>query len=91
MGTDTSKNPRGTGFYEPPPAKKKGGGYSPEPGLVDVWGTKGYVVILDYDGDKEIADPEHPNAKITASALIYSAGPDGDFSTWKDNVKSWGP
>lgn len=86
---DVSKNPRQIPFYEPPPFKKGGGGYSPTGGLVDVWGSKGYIIILDYDGDGQIADPEHPGSTISAAVLVYSAGPDLDSSTWKDNLKSW--
>ena len=33
----------------------------------------------DYDGPEE----------IRARALVWSAGPDGDYETWKDNVVSW--
>jgi hypothetical protein len=88
-GTDDSKNPRQIPFYDPPAAKKGGGGYTATGGLLDIWGSKGYIVILDYDGDGKIADPEHPGATINATVIVYSAGPDGDYSTWKDNVKSW--
>jgi hypothetical protein len=90
MATDTSKNPRGISFYEPP-VSKGGRGYTKERGLVDVWGAKGYVIIFDYDGDKKIIDPEHSGSTIAANVIVYSAGPDGDFNTWKDNVKSWEP
>lgn len=90
-GTDDSKNPRQITFYEPPAHKKNGGGYTKENGLVDIWGTKGYIILLDYDGDGKVADPEHPGATVNASASIYSAGPDQDYNTWKDNVKSWEP
>lgn len=33
----------------------------------------------DYDGPEE----------IRAKVLVWSAGPDGDYETWKDNVGSW--
>jgi hypothetical protein len=46
---------------------------------------------LDYDGDGKIADPVHPGATIAASVIVYSAGPDRDYHTWKDNEKSWEP
>lgn len=90
-GTDTKNNPRAIAFYEPPPTHTKGGGYTAAGGLVDIWGAKGYIIILDYDGDGKVPDPEHPGATISEPAIIYSAGPDGDYSTWKDNVTSWGP
>lgn len=91
MGTDAQNNPRGIGFYEPPQPNKSGGGYTSAGGLVDIWGAKGYIIIFDYDGDGMIADPELPGATLSERVIIYSAGPDGDFSTWGDNVKSWGP
>jgi type II secretory pathway pseudopilin PulG len=90
-GTDTKNNPRGIAFYEPPPTRTKGGGYTASGGLVDIWGARGYIIIFDYDGDGNISDPEHPGATISEPVIIYSAGPDGDFNTWKDNVTSWGP
>ena len=34
---------------------------------------------------KDYAGPE----EIRARALVWSAGPDGDYETWKDNVASW--
>jgi hypothetical protein len=49
------------------------------------------MIIFDYNGDGAIADPEHPGVKLSESILIYSAGRDLDFSTWKDNVTSWKP
>jgi type II secretory pathway pseudopilin PulG len=88
---DTLRNPRGISFYEPPPVHKSGGGYTAAGGLIDIWGAKGYIIILDYDGDGRVPDPEHPGALLSERIIIYSAGPDGDFSTWKDNVKSWKP
>lgn len=87
--TDVSKNPRQIPFYEPPPAKKIGAGYTTTGGLVDIWGTKGYIILLDYNGDGQITDPEDPELNIKAPVAVYSAGPDGDYSTWKDNEKSW--
>jgi hypothetical protein len=88
-GEDESKNPRKIPFYEPPAERKSGAGYSPEKGLADIWGTKGYIMILDYDGNGEISDLEHPGVIISASVIIYSAGSDGDYNTWDDNIKSW--
>lgn len=88
-GTDDSKNPRKIPFYEPPAAKQGAGGYTTTGGLVDIWDFKGYIILLDYDGDGKIADPEHPGATIPTFALVYSAGPDHEYSTWKDNVRSW--
>lgn len=86
---DTRNNPRGIDFYEAPVAKKGKAGYTEAGGLVDAWGFNGYIVIMDYDGDGLIADPEHPGSNISASAIIYCAGRDGDYTTWGDNIASW--
>jgi hypothetical protein len=88
-GEDESKNPRKIPFYDPPAGKKSGAGYTPENGLVDIWGTKGYIMILDYDGNGEISDPRHHGVMIASGVIIYSAGPDKDYDTWKDNLVSW--
>ncbi|QIF03174.1 hypothetical protein [Roseimicrobium sp. ORNL1] len=88
-GEDESKNPRNVPFFEPPARKKSGAGYTPENGLVDTWGTKGYVMILDYNSDGEISIPGHPGGRISSTVIIYSAGPDGDYNTWDDNITSW--
>lgn len=56
--------------------------------LWDPWGNH-YHVRLDTNHDNMIADPSGGDAPIPESILVWSAGPDGDFDTWKDNVKSW--
>jgi hypothetical protein len=85
----TIKNPRGIRFWDAPPAKhSSGAGYLAGLGLKDPWGTE-YQIILDYNNDGRISDPESSGGVITADVLIYSAGPDKDISTWKDNVRSW--
>ncbi len=65
------------------------------PSLYDPWG-KGYKLILDADFDGEIENPERSGgssnvpAKIRGKkAIMWGAGPDGDYDTWSDNVKSW--
>lgn len=88
-GLEELTNPRKIPFYEPPQGRKSGAGYTPENGLVDIWGTKGYIIILDYDGNGEISSPGHSGATISSSVIIYSAGPDKDYNTWKDNLMSW--
>ena len=59
-------------------------------GLVDPWGSA-YVILLDADSNGFILSPEStdPPSPIHRRALVYSAGKDGDPSTWSDNVTSW--
>ncbi|QIF03175.1 hypothetical protein [Roseimicrobium sp. ORNL1] len=89
VAKDTKKNPRQITFYEPPVEKDSGAGYNATKGLKDIWGSKGYIILLDYDGDGLIADPAHRGSKISGAVLVYSAGPDGDYTTWHDNITSW--
>ena len=89
LAEDEKQNPRQIRFWEPPPSKSRGGGYDSALGLVDPWGKTGYRVLLDENGDGKIADPENDLGEISGAVLIYSAGPDGDFKTWNDNVCSW--
>jgi hypothetical protein len=88
LGTHAANNPRHIRFWDPPPTKSSGAGFTPGLGLKDPWGTE-YHIILDYDGNSLILDPEGSGGTIKAPVLIYSAGPDKDFTTWKDNVCSW--
>lgn len=95
IGKDTAKNPRGVPFYEPPAAKKGGGGYSEADGLVDIWGTKGYTMVFDYDGDGQITSPysDGDDSKVSASVIVYCAGQDKKLdvgsSAKSDDLKSW--
>lgn len=56
--------------------------------LWDPWGNH-YRVRLDTNHDNLMADPSGGDAPIPESILIWSAGPDGDFATWRDNQKTW--
>jgi hypothetical protein len=69
------------------------------PTLTDPWG-RGYKVIMDGNCDGKIDDPEphgtdgsgatNPAQPIKGKkCIVYGAGPDGDFQTWRDNPKSW--
>jgi hypothetical protein len=82
-------NPRHIHFWEPPNSKTGGAGFTTASGLVDPWGSQPYRIILDYSKDGVIDDPEGILGPIKADVLLYSAGPDGDFATWNDNVCSW--
>ena len=89
LGKDTVTNPRVIAFVDFPPARASGAGYSASSGLRDPWGKNGYRILLDANGDGNIADPEGLVGDLKATIRIYSAGPDGDFATWADNVCSW--
>lgn len=89
LGKSTANNPRGITFVAFPPARASGAGYTPASGLRDPWGRNGYRILLDANGDNGITDPEGLISALPATILIYSAGPDGDFTTWADNVCSW--
>lgn len=89
LANDQTQNPRSIRFFDPPPAKSTGAGYSNSTGLIDPWGKGGYRILLDDNGDGTIPDPENRLGNLSGSVLIYSAGADGDFSTWEDNVCSW--
>lgn len=89
LGEDETQNTRKIRFWEPPPSKPSNAGYTAAGGLIDPWGRNGYRVLLDDNRDGHIADPENDLGKISGAVLLYSAGPDGDFATWEDNVCSW--
>jgi Tfp pilus assembly major pilin PilA len=90
LGEDAQQNPKKIRFWTPENTSSGiGAVYSESVGLIDRWGTNGYRFRLDDNNDGRIADPAKVSGDISASIVLYSAGPDGDFSTWKDNVKSW--
>jgi len=102
FGSDAQKapsgrNPRGIAFYTDKKAGRMGDGRFRKGVTVDAtaagelwdpWGNH-YRVRLDTNGDGKIENPEATGKRIIESILVWSAGPDGDFETWKDNVKSW--
>ena len=95
MAKDAIRNPRGIEFFDPPTktSNRKGGIISDSDGnpeLQDPFGNL-YHLHFDWNADGMIPDPEHPGSDIPAKVIIYSAGPDLDYSTWKDNVTSWKP
>lgn len=91
-GKNTDQNPRQIGFFELPPPKGPGGSFTTSSGveLRDLFGNR-FRMHFDWNGDGSIPDPEHSGASLPGPVIIYSAGADGDYTTWKDNVKSWGP
>ena len=81
-------NPKRIGFFEP------GGGALAASGdhagaFVDAWG-KPFAFRMDVEGTGEMANPNGDvGGKLRARTLAWSAGPDGDFDTWEDNVAGW--
>lgn len=101
MATDVARNPRQVRFYDPPPAKSGGGGYSTDGGLRDPWGENGYMIILDYGNDGKVTNPYagatagEPD-ELTSDVIIYSAGANKRFEQGGasgngklDDVRSW--
>jgi hypothetical protein len=101
LARDTKNNTRAITFWEPPPGKSSGAGYTSENGLKDTRGKQGYKVILDYSGDGKIANPyagagDGESDELNADIIIYSAGANGIFEQGgskdgkrADDVKSW--
>ncbi len=94
------RNPRGIAFYADKEAKPMAGGrfrkgitYHPATGTGELWDPWGnlYRVRLDTDHNRRVENPEVPatSAFLPETILVWSAGPDGDFDTWADNIKSW--
>ncbi len=91
LAEDSDINPRKIKFLDSPPARKDVNGLLEKDGkriLVDPWGEP-YAILLDFDGDGKVPDPEHPGEMLGTTVIVFSAGPDGNSSTWKDNVRSW--
>jgi hypothetical protein len=95
--SEDGRNHRGIAFYTDKAAKttkegrfyngisldENGGGF-----LWDTWGNP-YRVRVDSNFDNKVDDPESPGSTIPESVVVWSAGKDGDFETWDDNVKTW--
>lgn len=102
LGSDKQKRPggrntRGIAFFTDRAAKpmsdgrfRKGLTLDADEGgeLWDPWGNF-YRVRFDSNFDNRLENPEAPGTLIPESIAVWSAGPDGDFDTWKDNVKTW--
>ena len=61
--------------------------------LLDAW-RHPYRLHLDLNGDGKIPHPAKGTGTpepmlIPPGFIMYSAGPDGDYATWDDNVRSW--
>jgi hypothetical protein len=102
LAKDPPHNPKGTHFWASVPAKApNGSGYSSQDGLRDPWGSQGYRIILDYSGDRTIANPYDGSPgegsdELHTSVIIYCAGANkvfekGGSANGKkiDDLKSW--
>lgn len=99
LAAEVERNPRQIRFWDPPPAKAGGAGYSSENGLRDPWGKNGYTILLDYGADGLIMNPyagASPNepAELNSDVIVYCAGANGIFEESAggkkvDDVKSW--
>ncbi len=95
LGKEATINPRAIPFIDPPEARDKMRGlYYDDKGtpvLVDQWGEPFYFVI-DLNNDGKITNPDprpdQPRELVT-DIMVFSAGPDRDPNTWKDNITSW--
>lgn len=83
-------NPEMIRFLDPTTARsEKGGAWKDASGhwqLRDEWGT---VFRMRFSGIDEQPSPRDPSDVLSAKYILWSAGPDRDFSTWEDNVTSW--
>jgi len=62
-------------------------------GVVDCYG-KPYRIRLDTNHDETLTNPNPQQAAggrptLKARVLVWSAGKDGDWNTWDDNLMSW--
>ncbi|MCB1100711.1 MAG: hypothetical protein KDN22_34435 [Verrucomicrobiae bacterium] len=96
LGLDDERNPRKIAFGEWREAGKSrtnGLVYAENSDsgiLVDQWGNP-FRIVMDVDHDYRLANPD-ATAEVRIlrqTILVYSAGPDGDFDTWNDNITTW--
>lgn len=96
LGADTTLNPKRIRFLADLNAVAKSGDFGLKStatgvSVVDPWGEELYVLVdADYSGDLANPDPAAAAKMLYQGVLVYSAGPDKDPSTWKDNVITWG-
>ena len=89
LGIDRDRNPRGIQFGDWGADSSNGivtsVGSQFDGSFVDPWGIP-YIISIDGDGDGRIPDPADTENMLKKVIVVYSAGPDGDFRTWHDNV-----
>ena len=53
-------------------------------------GRMPFLYAVDADGDGHVKNPDpDKNNLVRADVIAWSAGPDGDYRSWEDNVCSW--
>lgn len=83
-GQDVDNNWKRIVFFEPGGGALDAGG-----AFVDLWDRPFYFRV-DLSGTGEMDNPNvDKGGKVRARAVAWSAGEDGDATTWADNVKSW--
>ncbi|MGY8643441.1 MAG: hypothetical protein ACKVJU_20390 [Verrucomicrobiales bacterium] len=93
---EKGRNPRRITFFSGKKAKPMGdnkfrkGVHLETNTLWDPWGNF-YRVRMDNNWDNRVDDPDpkSESKELPGTIIVWSAGPDGDFDTWKDNVKTW--
>ncbi|MEY4482997.1 MAG: hypothetical protein RL693_449 [Verrucomicrobiota bacterium] len=91
LNEESDINPRKIKFIDLPIARNNVNGLLEKDGkriLVDPWGEP-YAILLDFDGDGKVPDPEHPGTTLNTTVIVFSGGPDSNLTTWQDNVRSW--
>ena len=95
---DSEANPRGIVFFagrraleEPKNVFRRGISFDPADGTGQLWDPWGnlYRYRFDNDGDGRVENPAQPDQRLPDTILVWSAGPDGDYETWEDNVITW--
>ena len=102
LGSDKARepdktNPRGIAFFTDRAAKPMGndrfrsGVTLDSDGSGELWDPWGnyYRVCFDSNFDNQVENPEKVGSFLPECILIWSAGEDGKFETWKDNVRTW--
>jgi hypothetical protein len=92
LGENQEANPRGVRFWSPP---NETAGQKNAAGVREFRDIHGnfYRLYVDTDDDGKLPNPAKGQPgqpdEIKFEVLLYSAGPDGKYETWADNLRSW--
>lgn len=76
-------------FFEPGAGALAPAGHRWVGAFIDPWGQP-FEYSLDIDGDGAVPNPDAGvGGNLSARAIAWSAGPDGNYASWADNAKSW--